>query len=58
MKVRSCRLKKDAGQKDPTTTVINLIQSNPINLIGPISASVNGLEFDVKIGRYLGRDDR
>ena len=37
---------------------VNLIQSNPINLIGPISASVNGLEFDVKIGRYLGRDDR
>ena len=49
---------KDTGQKDPTTTAINLIQSNPISPIGPIAASVNGLEFDVKIGWYLGQDDR
>lgn len=26
--------------------------------MGPILASVSGLEFDVKIGRYLGPDDR
>lgn len=51
-------IEKDTGQKDLTMAMINLIQSNPICLMGPISASVNGLEFDVEIGRYLGPDDR
>ncbi|CAB1458619.1 unnamed protein product [Pleuronectes platessa] len=52
---------EDTGQRDPTMTVINLIQSNPIRLMGPISGSANGLGFDVgrsEIGWYLGPDDR
>lgn len=49
---------KDTGQRDLTKTMINLIQSNPIWLMGPILASVNGLELDVEIGLYLGPDDR
>lgn len=27
-------------------------------MMEPISVSVNGLEFDAEIGRYLGPDDR
>lgn len=51
-------IEKDTGQRDLTMTMINLIQSNPICLMGTILASVNGLEFDVEIGRYLRPDDR
>lgn len=45
---------KNTGQRDMTASAINLIQSNPIHLIEPISASVNGLEVDLGIAQSLG----
>lgn len=44
---------KNTGQRDLTASAINLIQSNPIHLIKPISASVNGLEVDLGIAQSL-----